>query len=66
MLQSCRPHGIRSYNFLRLMPTKVISRSMVTNRDLTNYGQNNSKNNIQDVDLSAKCGCITRTTIVYW
>jgi hypothetical protein len=27
--------------------------------------QKNSKNDIQDVDLSAKCGCIICTTIVY-
>jgi hypothetical protein len=25
-----------------------------------------SRNNIQDVGLSAKCGCIMCTTIVYW
>jgi hypothetical protein len=36
------------------------------NKDLTNYGQKKSRNNIEDVDLSAKCGCIMCTTIVYW
>jgi hypothetical protein len=25
-----------------------------------------SRNNIQDLGLSAKCGCIMCTTIVYW
>jgi hypothetical protein len=33
---------------------------------LTNYRQKKSKNNIQDMDLSAKCGCIMCTFIVYW
>jgi hypothetical protein len=36
------------------------------NRDLTNCGKKKSKNNIQDVGLLAKCGCIMRTIIVYW
>jgi hypothetical protein len=33
--------------------------------DLTNYGQNKSRNNIQDMGLLAKCGCIMFTIIVY-
>jgi hypothetical protein len=36
------------------------------NIDLTNCGQKKSQNNIQDVGLLAKCGCIMCTTIVYW
>jgi hypothetical protein len=33
---------------------------------LTTYGQKKSKNNIQDLGLSTKYGCIMRATIVYW
>jgi hypothetical protein len=35
------------------------------NMHLINYGQKNSRNNIQNVGLLAKCGCIMCTIIVY-
>ena len=35
------------------------------NKNSTNYGQKKVINNIQDVDLLAKCGCIMCTTIIY-
>jgi hypothetical protein len=39
--------------------------SSLQNKDLTNYGQNKSRNNIQDMGLLAKCGCKMCTTIIY-
>jgi hypothetical protein len=35
------------------------------NKHLTNYGLKKSINNIQNVGLLAKCGCIMYATIVY-
>jgi hypothetical protein len=39
--------------------------SSLQNKDLTNYGQNKSRNNNQDMGLLAKCGCKMCTTIIY-
>jgi hypothetical protein len=40
-------------------------KSTPCNRDLTNYGQREVLNDIQDVGFLAKCGCIMNTTIFY-